>query len=116
MPELDLDKLGGLMPDLEGYLRDPDGYILAKYTDGKIQWFDSRGEKPRVFAKPEDIKSVERASEPHAYVVNYKDGLSIPCIGSQHKPDQIRILPEQKHAPILDLDAIIDYNCPEFKR
>ncbi len=114
MPDFDFDKMGGLMTDLEGYLKDSNGYYFGRVFDDSVHWSDSRGENARVITKFEDIVSVKRSRELHTYDVALSDGTVMQCLGSLSKPGEYTIPPERKNAPFLDLNAILEYNCPDF--
>ncbi len=119
MPELDLDRLGGLMPDEEGYLRDPGRYILGRYQDGRITWSDIANSEiensKKVIADPGEILSIERGREPHTYVVRYQDG-RITYRGFRTKPDVPRPIPERTNAAMTDIEAILRFSIDDLDR
>lgn len=113
MPELGQERLGELHRDEEGYIRDPGDFILGRLDGDDLIWFDGGGSS-KLRMKLGDVETVERTTEPHAYHVT-SDGETWTYYGCSYKPDVPRLIPERTRNPILDLDAVMEYSCPELR-
>lgn len=113
------DSFGELMPDGEGYLRDPGRYALGKIEKGKVSWFDiassENKDSKKLRADPGEILSIERGKEPHTYIVRYQDG-RITYRGFRGRPDVPTIQPERTNAPMTDIEAILRFALDDLDR